>query len=116
MYLFANAIKNLGRNKGRNILIATVTLAIIISTVITLTINNAASIVVDDIRLDLGSRVEIRQDFIEMRQMGLNAREEQQHISLDDFIAFSELNYLRHTIFYAEMYAWSDTFFRHTYQ
>jgi len=111
MYLFTNAVKNLGRNKGRNLLIATITLAIIISTVITLTINNATARVVDDIRLDLGSRVSIRQDFIEMRQMGLDARVDAQHIPLTDFVAFSESEYLRHTVFSADVLTWSDTVF-----
>jgi len=109
MYLFTNAIKNLGRNKGRNILIAAVTLAIIISTVITLTINNAAAGIVNDIRLDLGSRVSIRQDFIEMRQAGLDARVDMQYLPLTDFVAFSESQYLRHTTFQADVLAWSDT-------
>jgi len=109
MYLFTNALKNLGRNKGRNILTAAVTLAIIISTVVTLTINNAASRVVDDIRLDLGSRVSIRQDFIEMRQAGLDARTDMQHLPLTDFVAFSESPHLRHTTFQADVLAWSDT-------
>ena len=109
MYLFTNAIKNLGRNKGRNILIAAVTLAIIISTVITLTINNAAAGIVNDIRLDLGSRVSIRQDFIEMRQAGLDARVDMQYLPLTDFVAFSESQYLRHTTFQADVLAWSET-------
>ena len=109
MYLFTNAIKNLGRNKGRNILIAAITLAIIISTVVTLTINNAASRIVDDIRLDLGSRVSIRQDFIEMRQAGLDARTDMQHLPLTDFVAFANSPYLRHTTFQADVLAWSDT-------
>jgi len=108
MYLFTNAIKNLGRNKGRNILIAAITLAIIISTVVTLTINNAASRIVDDIRLDLGSRVSIRQDFIEMRQAGLDARTDMQHLPLTDFVEFANSPYLRHTTFQADILAWSD--------
>lgn len=111
MYLFTNAVKNLGRNKGRNILIAAMTLAIVISTVVTLTINNAAARVVDDIRLDLGSRVSVRQDFIEMRQAGFDARTDMQHIPLTDFVAFSESQYLRHTTFQADIFAWSDTVF-----
>ena len=111
MYLFTNAVKNLSRNKGRNLLIAAITLAIVISTVVTLTIHNAASRVVDDIRLDLGSRVSIRQDFIEMRQAGLDARTDMQHIPLTDFVAFAESPYLRHTTFQADVLAWSDTVF-----
>jgi len=111
MYLLSNAIKNLGRNWGRNALIAAISLAIILSTVVTLTINNAASRVVDDIRLDLGSRVSIRQDFIEMRQMGLDGRVDAQHIPLTDFVAFSQSDYLRHTVFSADVLAWSDSVF-----
>jgi putative ABC transport system permease protein len=111
MYLFTNALKNLGRNKGRNILLAAITLAIIVSTVVTLTISNAAARVVDDIRLDLGSKVSIRQDFIEMRQMGLDGRVDAVHLPLDNFVTFSESNYLRHTIFNADVFVWSDTLF-----
>jgi len=111
MYLITNAMKNLLRNKGRNILIAAVTLVTIISAVVTLTINNASAKVIDNIRLDLGSRVEVRQDFIEMRQAGLDAREDRSFVSIDDFYSYAESNYIRKTIFGAVMYAWSDTFF-----
>jgi len=108
MYLLSNAMKNLVRNKGRNILIAAIMLAIIVGAVVTLTINNAAAKVIDDIRLDLGSRVEVRQDFIEMRQSGLG-REDASYISIDSFYAFAGSDYLRKVIYNADMYAWSDT-------
>ena len=108
MYILANAMKNLLRNIGRNALIAAVMLAIVASAVVTLTINNAAAKVIDGIRLDLGSRVEVRQDFIEMRQIGLG-REDASYISIDNFYSYAESEYLRKTIFNAEMYAWSNT-------
>jgi len=111
MYLLTNAMKNLLRNKGRNILIAVVTLAIVISTVVTLTINNAASKVIDDIRLDIGSRVEIGQDYMEFREAGLDGRTDAKYIPLESFQSFAESDYLSKTIENAEMYAWSDTFF-----
>jgi putative ABC transport system permease protein len=111
MYLLTNAAKNLVRNKGRNILIAAVTFAIIVSAVVTLTINNAAAKIINDIRLDLGSRVEVRQDFIEMRQAGLDARQDRSFVSIDDFYSYADSNYIRKTIFNAVMYAWSDTFY-----
>ena len=113
MYLLANAIKNLARNKGRNIMLAAITLAIIVSSVVTLTINNAAAKVIDDIRLDLGSRVEIKQDFIELSHSGLisqSNRENIRYVTIDDFYAYADSDYLRNTIFGAEMYAWSGTF------
>ena len=109
MYIFSNALKNLARNKGRNILIAAITLAIVISTVITLTINNAAARIIDNIRLDLGSRVEVGQDLIEMRQAGLG-REDASYISMGSFADFAESSYLRKSVLNADMYAWSDTF------
>jgi len=111
MYILLNAIKNLVRNKGRNILLAAVTLAIIISAVVTLTISNAAAKVIDEIRLDLGSQVEIKQDFIEMSKAGLDARTDANYISIEQFESFAESDFLRKTIFSAEMYAWSDTFY-----
>ena len=109
MYLLANAMKNLIRNRGRNILIAAVMFAIIVSTVVTLTINNSASKIIDDIRLDLGSRVEVRQDFIEMHQSGLG-REDASYISIENFMSFAQSDYLRKVIYNADMYAWSDAF------
>ena len=109
MYLITNAMKNLLRNKGRNILIAAVTLAIIASTVTALTINNAAAKIIDGIRLDLGSRVEVRQDLMDMKELGLG-REDVSYISIEDFYSFAKSDYLRKTIYNADMYAWSDTF------
>lgn len=111
MYIVRNAMKNLIRNKGRNILIAAVTLAIVISTVVTLTINNAVAKVIDQIRLDLGSRVEIGQDLIEMKQAGFDGRTDASYLSIDNFYSFAQSNYLREVIYSAEMYAWSGTFF-----
>jgi putative ABC transport system permease protein len=104
-------MKNLARNKGRNILIAAVMFVVVLTTVVTLTINNAAAKVIDNIRLDLGSRVEVSQDFIEMHQIGLDARENRSFVSIDDFYSYAESAYLRKTIFGAVMYAWSDSFY-----
>ena len=109
MYIVVNACKNLVRNIGRNLLIAAVTLVVVASSVVTLTIVNAAANIVDGIRLELGSRVEIRQDFIEMRQSGLG-REDVSYVSIDDFLAFADSEYLRTSIFGADMYGWSDAF------
>lgn len=111
MYVITNAMKNLIRNKGRNLLIAIVTLAIIISAVVTLIINNAAAKVIDEIRLDLGSRVEINQDLMEMRAAGLDGRTDSTFISIDNFYSYAESEYIRETVFGADMYAWSDTLF-----
>ena len=106
MYLITNAMKNLERNLGRNLLLATVMLAIIVSTVVTLTISNASARVIDEIRLDLGSRVEVRQDFISMRQNDMG-RDDVSYIPIESFYAFAASDYLSKTIYNADMYAWS---------
>ena len=105
MYLISNAIKNLARNKGRNVLIASITLAIIIGAVVTLTIHNASSRVIDDIRLDIGSRVTIEQDIISMfREGGVdNLTANLENIPLNDYIRFADSRYLSKTIFNAEV-------------
>jgi len=97
-------MKNLIRNKGRNILIAAVTLAIIISAVVTLTINNASSKIIEDARLDIASKVDIRVDLF------THGRDGRQTITIDQYISFANSNYLRHTIYQAEMQAWFDNF------
>jgi len=105
MYLITNAIKNLVRNKGRNVLLASVTLAIIIGTVVTLTIHNAASRVIDDIRLDLGSRVTIEQDILTMFvDGGVDALQTNlESIPLNYYVNFADSRYLSNAIFNAEI-------------
>ena len=106
MYILSNAMKNLVRNKGRNILIAGVTLAIIISAVVTLTISNAATKIIDDIRLDIGSKVDISVDLFSNY-----GQEKPRSLSMDEYVSYSESDYLQNTIFNVTMPAWSDTFF-----
>jgi putative ABC transport system permease protein len=104
MYLITNAIKNLARNKGRNIMIASVTLAIIIGTVVTLTINNAAARVIDVIRLDIGSRATIEQDIMGMLVMDMDLESNTQFISINDFIMYADSEYLSNAVFNVEIY------------
>ena len=106
MYILSNAMKNLLRNKGRNILIAGITLAIIISAVVTLTISNAASKIIDDIRLDIGSKVDISVDLFSNY-----GQEKPRSLSMDEYVSYSESDYLQNTIFNVTMPAWSNTFF-----
>ena len=62
MYIFQNALKNVVRNKGRNILIAAIIFAVIVTTVVTLMINNTASSVIDDYKSRFGAQVNISVD------------------------------------------------------
>lgn len=105
MYIISNALKNIIRNIGRNLLIAVVTLTIIISTVVTLTINNASSIIIDEARLDIASRVDISVDLF------THGRDGRETITVDQYIDFANSDYLRHTVFQAEMQAWFGNFY-----
>ena len=70
MYIFKNALKNVVRNKGRNILIAAIIFAIIVTTVVTLMINNTTSGIIDDYKTRFGSQVSISPDIEKFRAGG----------------------------------------------
>ena len=62
MYIFTNALKNVMRNKGRNILMGAIILAIIVTTVISLIINTASGAIIEDYKTQFGTRVFINPD------------------------------------------------------
>ena len=106
MYIISNAMKNLFRNKGRNLLIAGITLAIIISAVVTLTISNAATKIIDDIRLDIGSKVDISVDLFSHY-----GQDKPRNVSIDEYMSYAESDYLQNAIFNVSAPAWSESFF-----
>jgi len=70
MYIFGNALKNVVRNRGRNILLAAIIFAIIVTTVVTLMINNTTSGIIDDYKTRFGSQVNISPDIEKFREGG----------------------------------------------
>ncbi|MCL2203286.1 MAG: FtsX-like permease family protein [Defluviitaleaceae bacterium] len=62
MFIFQNALQNLMRNKGRNILLSAIIFAIIATTAVTLIINNTANGIIEDYRVRFGSEVNIIPD------------------------------------------------------
>ncbi|SHI18873.1 putative ABC transport system permease protein [Sporobacter termitidis DSM 10068] len=108
MYILINAMRNLLRNKGRNILIAAVTLAIIISTVVTLTIGNASSKIIEDTRLRVGSKVNIA---IDLQEHGSSGKMEMPEVGIDDFSSYAQSDYLSKSILSAQLYLYSATTF-----
>jgi len=70
MYIFGNALKNVLRNRGRNILLAAIIFAIIVTTVVTLMINNTTSGIIDDYKTRFGSQVNISPDIEKFREDG----------------------------------------------
>lgn len=110
MYILINALKNLLRNKGRNILIAAVMLAIIISTVVTLTIGNASSKIIEDTRLRIGSKVNIGVDLLGRHRSG-NAGGIMPEIGIDEYFSYAESDYLSKSIFSVQLCLYSSTTF-----
>ncbi|MCL2517529.1 MAG: ABC transporter permease [Oscillospiraceae bacterium] len=62
MYILQNALKNIARNKGRNILMGAIILVIIVTTVISLIINTASGAIIQDYKTRFGTRVYINPD------------------------------------------------------
>ncbi|MCL2604842.1 MAG: ABC transporter permease [Defluviitaleaceae bacterium] len=62
MFLIKNALHNLRRNIGRNILMAVILFAIIATTAVALIINNTANAIIGDYEYRFGSRVNIVPD------------------------------------------------------
>lgn len=62
MFILQNALKNLVRNKGRNLMIGAIIFVIILTTVISLIINNTSSAVIEDYKERFASEVYITPD------------------------------------------------------
>ena len=60
MYIIQNALKNLGRNKGRNILLGITVFSMITTTVVTLAISRATSAVISEYKQQFGSEVSFK--------------------------------------------------------
>ena len=99
MYIIQNALKNIARNKGRNILLGSIIFAIIATTVVTLMITNTSDRIIDEYRGQFGIEVTIErntQTFVDMRQrgeasMGITITNEQ-------YIAFAQSDLLQRSV------------------
>ena len=101
MYIVTNALQNIGRNKGRNILIGLVMLAIIASTVICLVITSTTAAIIDDYKTRFGAQV-----FLSPNIELLNAegrRMQRQPITAEMHEAFATSEHLREVSFTARM-------------
>ena len=72
MYILQNALKNLMRNKGRNILMGAIIFTIILTTVIALIINNTSAAVIDRYRDSFYSEVQMTPDVEKMREEAMS--------------------------------------------
>ena len=90
MYVFEHAFLNLGKNRGRNILLGMMLFAVIASAVIALSIFNATDAIIESARVEFDSMVQIRP---QRRQVG-GENNPTSIISLEDLHRFAESDYL----------------------
>ena len=90
MYVFEHALLNLGKNKGRNILLGIMLFAVITSAVIALSIFNATDTIIENARIEFNTMVQIRP---QRRQMGGNDNPTST-VTLEDLHRFADSDYL----------------------
>lgn len=88
MYIIANAVKNIGRNKGRNILMAIIVFAIILTTAVSIIINTTTSAIITDYKSRFGAEVSISADSTKLQNRktveGFKQLTAQQQIAFGD--------------------------------
>lgn len=107
MYIIKNALQNLVRNRGRNLMMGGIIFVIIVSVVTALMINNTASGVISDYKTRFGSEVNITpnmqrvQEAARKNNTGGTFSMQQPKISPEDLIHFGDSDYLLSTTYTA---------------
>jgi putative ABC transport system permease protein len=91
MYVIEHALLNMGKNKGRNILLAIILFAVISSAVIGVSIFNASGAIIDNARFEFDCMVQIRP---QRRQVGGNSETATSIVTTDNLYHFAESEYL----------------------
>lgn len=103
MYIISNAIKNLKRNKSRNILVGIIIFILILSTTISMIINTTSKEIIDNYKDNFGSKVNISID-MEKWQNSIKIHSNQGNGSISDnkdkitakqYMEFSKSEYLK---------------------
>lgn len=110
MYVLKNAIKNIWRNRGRNILVGIIIFGIILSTVVSFGINSTGSSIIKDYKSRFGSEVSITLDMEKlMSQQGNSGTFEiGNSIDADKYISFANSKYLQKSYLKSEVPIVSD--------
>jgi putative ABC transport system permease protein len=109
MYLFHNALRNVLRNRGRNILIGSIIFVIIITTVIALMINNTTSSIIEDYKGRFGAEVSIVADMEKIREQAMEnstngmIKITRPVIPADQYIEFGNSDYLQGSVYSASV-------------
>lgn len=110
MYILKNAVKNLFRNKGRNVIIALIILAMLTFTAISMIINSATDKVIKNYKEQFGSEIYLTYDDEKIRELEQSGQWVGiTEISDDMKIQLSESEYLKETQIEVLYQAYSDT-------
>ncbi|WP_195986027.1 FtsX-like permease family protein [Clostridium sp. D33t1_170424_F3] len=96
MYILHNALKNIARNRGRNILLAIILFVIILTTVISIIINSTTKAVINDYKSKFGAEVFIYYDSEKLKGVD-NPRQ----ITAEEHLRFGESELLQKKVFVA---------------
>lgn len=102
MYILKNAMKNIWRNKGRNILLGVIILGIIISSVVAFGIKTTTEGIIKDYKTRFGSEVTIVPDMEKIMNKSEN-KERVKPIDTKQYFDFGKSEYLKESIFTSEI-------------
>ena len=107
MYIFQNALKNIARNKGRNILLGIMLLAIIATTVISLIINNTSNAIIDDYKDRFGAEAVLQID--QRKQAELMGSGQTIHLPPELHLNLVQSDFLKEARIHAELMCISNS-------
>ena len=115
MYIFKNALENIGRNIGRNILLGAIIFAVITTTAVSLIISNTAKNIIDYQKDKFGSEVTISPDMdkIQPQQQpgGMMRMMAPSPVSSELLLEFTKSRYLKESIATGLISAANDSIF-----
>jgi len=91
MFVIEHALLNLGKNKGRNILLGIILFAVISSAVIAMSIFNTTDVIIENARVEFNSMVQIRP---QSRQIGGSGNSTTSAVTTEDLYLFAESDFL----------------------
>ncbi|MGL5354200.1 MAG: ABC transporter permease [Clostridium sp.] len=109
MYILKNSMKNIYRNKSRNILIGIIILGIIVSTVVAFSINTTTDEIIKDYKERFGSEVTIAPDMEKLMEEVKKTGKKLENISADKYLKFAESQYIKNSVLTSEFGAVSKT-------
>ena len=111
MYILNNALKNLFRNKGRNILLAIIMIAILSCTAVAIIINNTSDGIIEDYKNKFGSEVFIQANQKKQDQMLASGKYDPSafNISNDVYEKLAQSEHVKHAVMSSSFRGYSDT-------